>query len=80
MPSEVFGLTVKDSFCGSVESSDASRNPLLRKAQYIIKIGVSPRGKAQDFDSCISLVRIQLPLSYEKESYETADNIVSMPY
>ena len=24
-------------------------------------IGLSPSGKAQDFDSCISLVRIQVP-------------------
>ena len=24
-------------------------------------IGVSPRGKAQDFDSCITMVRIHLP-------------------
>ena len=29
---------------------------------FLITKGLSPSGKAQDFDSCISLVRIQLAL------------------
>ena len=77
MPSEICGLTVKDSFYGSVESSDASRNPLLRKAQYNKK-GVSPSGKAQHFDCCMRWFESNYPCSYERESCETADNIVSI--
>ena len=43
--------------CGSGGPGFESLYPPCRKAY----VGLSPSGKAQDFDSCISLVRIQVP-------------------
>ena len=42
--------------CGSGGPGFESLYPPCRKAY----VGLSPSGKAQDFDSCITLVRIQL--------------------
>ena len=46
--------------CGSGDRGfESHHSPSAVKSQYLLD-GLSPRGKAQHFDCCISLVRIQL--------------------
>ena len=57
--------------CGSGGPGFESLYPpffyLIAFAQRLrLNLGLSPSGKAQDFDSCISLVRIQLALFLQK--------------